>query len=55
MGRVTQYMDYLTRDPNDFWKEIQSEVYTHFTINEEAKKVRRRLRLYRPQEANLLF
>jgi len=46
MGRATQYFDYLTRKPEDFSLEIVDR-YTHFTISERAKKIRRELKLYK--------
>ena len=44
MGRLTQMIDYLNRDPEDFSKEFVIANYTHFTVTDKAREVRRKYR-----------
>ena len=55
MGSLTQKFDYLTRKPEDFYPDIGKELYTHFQITPELKKLRRRLKLYEKHQQLRLF
>ena len=46
MGRLTQYMDYLNRKPENLDQRFIKFNYTHITITPELKKLRRKLKLY---------
>jgi len=46
MGRLTQFIDYLTRPPDEFSKELVIYHYTHISITPSMKETRRTLRLY---------
>ena len=50
MGKMTQYFDYLTRKPSDFYPEIVYGPYSHITITPEMKVVRRKLKWYKKQD-----
>ena len=44
MGRMSQYFDYLSRQPEDFYKEISAYKYTHISLTPDVKKLRKSLR-----------
>ena len=44
MGRVTQFLDFINRDPKDFSTDLIAGQYTHVQITEEMKKVRKEYR-----------
>ncbi len=43
MGRATQFLDYLNRDPGDF-DQYYPYLITHLTIHPRLKEVRREYR-----------
>ena len=45
MSRLTQMIDYINKYPKELDSNYIRAHYTHFTINETAKKVRRKLRV----------
>jgi len=45
MSRLTQMIDYINKDPKELDSNYIKAHYTHFTISETAKKVRRKLRV----------
>jgi len=44
MGRITQFLDYINREPGKFSMELIKGCYTHFSIKEETKKLRKELK-----------
>jgi len=42
MGRLTQIFDYLKRDPKKLNKDFIDGHYTHFTIDDRLKEIRRK-------------
>lgn len=51
MGRATQFIDYLNRPPEKLNKDFIDGHYTHFTIDDNTKSVRRKhLRQLREEE-----
>lgn len=52
MGKLTQYLDYLHRDPKDLTADFIIFNYTHISIGNKEKQVRRREKLYQnmPQD-----
>ena len=47
MGKLTQYLDYMNIHPDRLTKDYAEFFYTHFTITDETKRVRRENRWYR--------
>ena len=45
MSRLSQMIDYINQEPKKLSSDYIKSNYTHFTINEDAKKVRRKLRV----------
>ena len=54
MSRLTQMIDYINKDPKELDSNYIRANYTHFTISETAKKVRRKLRV-KKNTINFLF
>ena len=48
MGRITQFLDYLNREPDGFSADFVKANYTHFSITEKSKDIRKKLKWYRP-------
>ena len=46
MGKMTEYFDYLKKDPNDLTRRYIAFNYFHIDIGENEKAVRRDLKLY---------
>ena len=44
MSKLTQYLDYINREPKELTADYIKANYTHFTIDEKTKKVRNKLR-----------
>jgi hypothetical protein len=44
MSRLTQMIDYINKEPKELTKDYVSNNYTHFTIKESDKKVRKKYR-----------
>lgn len=59
MGRLTEFLDYMSRKSEDFSSDFIKANYTHFTITEEDKEIRKREKWYKdeqeamPQELSL--
>jgi len=51
MGRYTELFGYLKTTPQD-WKsgKVTINTFTHITINEKIKKLRRTLKLYNNEQ-----
>jgi len=47
MGKLTQWIDYLTIEPKKLTFDHVAFNYTHFTIDSETKALRRKMRLYK--------
>jgi len=54
MGKLTQYFDYLSREPEFLTNEFIADAYTHFTLTDEARSLRRSLRLWH-EKINLQY
>jgi len=48
MGKLTQYLDYMGRKPEDFSLDFVKFNYNHIEITPELKKIRKREKWYRP-------
>ena len=44
MGRLTQMIDYINKDPKELESNYIKANYTHFTIKESDKKIRKKYR-----------
>jgi len=44
MGRLTQMLDYINREPNKFSKEFVITNYTKFSVNDHQKEIRKKYR-----------
>ena len=47
MGKLTEYFDYLNREPKTLTSDFIAFNYTHISIGPEEKKLRRELKLYK--------
>ena len=47
MGKLSEYYDYLQRDPSDIDYRFIRFTYSHITVGEAEKKLRRQLRWYK--------
>jgi hypothetical protein len=45
MSRLSQMIDYINQEPKKLSNDYIKTNYTHFTIDETAKKVRKKLRI----------
>jgi len=44
MGRLTQMLDYINREPNKFSKEFVITNYTKLSVNDHQKEIRKKYR-----------
>jgi hypothetical protein len=47
MSRLTQIIDYLNREPKELNLDYIKSNYTHLTISDELKKIRKEKKLYK--------
>ena len=46
MGTLSQVMDYMGRNPENFYSGISQDLYTQFTITPSMKNLRRKNKWY---------